>query len=350
MKAMMAASTRQEPMINLGDEATADGSLAMIKGSAEISISVGSLRPAFYWRQSGMDAAHIRLLAEAASVTKLPPILVQKSSSRIIDGMHRAEVARLRGEQSIRALLVDCSDDEALILAIRSNTLHGLPLSKADRIASAKLILTQHSDWSNRAVAEITGMSPNTVASLRDSSAAPEPLDPKRLGRDGKRHPAVAGEGRRRAAEYLNAHPEASVREIARAALVSVGTAQDVRGKIRDESSHPVEQPARPAGRRSCDPVAGAGPLIAKLTKDPAMRYAEAGRAFLRWMTAHSAHPEEWREFADAIPQRWLPDVHRVAISMSDEWRRFADQLGYMMEAAARRSLESGQAGGAGSM
>jgi ParB-like chromosome segregation protein Spo0J len=145
------------------------------------------LIPGFFLRQAGTDAAHVKLLADAAASVQLPPILVQKNSSRIIDGMHRFEAAKLCRQQNIRAHVIGCTDEEALILAVRSNTLHGLPLSRADRIAGAKRILSANPDWSDRALAKVTGLSTRTIGVLRNRSTDDIPVIDKRLGRDGKR-------------------------------------------------------------------------------------------------------------------------------------------------------------------
>ena len=64
----------------------------------EVSVPIASLVPGFHLRASGVDAAHVQLLAGAAGSARLPSILVQKNGTRIIDGMHRIEAARLRGE------------------------------------------------------------------------------------------------------------------------------------------------------------------------------------------------------------------------------------------------------------
>src|ERR1039458_10703869 len=71
----------------------------------EVSVPISLLVPGFHLRQEGTDPAHVRLLADAAGSVQLPSILVQKSGSRIIDGLHRLEVAKLRGEwtTSVRA-------------------------------------------------------------------------------------------------------------------------------------------------------------------------------------------------------------------------------------------------------
>jgi ParB-like chromosome segregation protein Spo0J len=346
-------------------------SMTAIERLPDVSVPISLLVPGFHLRREGTDAAHVRLLADAAGSVQLPPILVQRNGSRVIDGLHRIEVAKLRGERNIRARIVDCTDKEALVLAVRSNTLHGLPLSRTDRIASAKMILAAHADWSDRAVAGITGLSAKSVASLRNSATGGAEFAGKRLGRDGKRRPLAPAEGRRRAAEYITAHPEASLRQIARETDVSLGTVHDVRDKLRrgaDYAAGPVApQPAQtpvslrvagrpapdrgPATRPAAAPalvqaihsVAGvrrrpamAWPMVSsKLASDPSLRYTEGGRAFLRWMAGHSMQADEWREFIDAIPQHWVRDVFRIAAGMSEEWRLFAERLENKLETAS---------------
>jgi hypothetical protein len=337
----------------------------------EVSVPISSLVPGFHLRQDGTDAAHVRLLADVAGSAKLPSILVQKIGMRIIDGIHRFEVAKLRSEWRISARLVDCTDEEALVLAVKSNTLHGLPLSRRDRISSAKRILAAHPDWSDRAVAGITGLSAKSIASIRNSSAGDMQYDGKRLGRDGKRRPVMPAVGRQRATEYIRVHPEASLREISRETDVSLGTVHDVKERLRREaghraplglaecSAHPVDPAPDPAGQTPGQPTVAvnrAPPLVrpihqgsgtrntqylvwpaisTKLAEDPSLRYTDGGRAFLRWMAMHATQADEWREFIDAIPKHWLNDVSRIADSMSEEWRQFAEHLGHKREAAS---------------
>ncbi|MGW0121079.1 nuclease [Streptomyces sp. NPDC003327] len=196
-------------------------------------VPVSALSAGVSLRQSGTDAAHIQLLVDAAGTAELPPILVQLDGYRIIDGLHRLEAARLRGDETIKARFLDCSNSEALVIAMKANGTHGLPLSKADRVSGAQRVLGSHPDWSDRAIAGITGLSAKTIASLRDRTGDATPLDGKRIGRDGRRRPVDAGEGRRRAAEYIAAHPNAPLRQVARETDVSLGTVHDVSARLR---------------------------------------------------------------------------------------------------------------------
>jgi ParB-like nuclease domain len=363
MTTLMTVDTAFEPTTETGNVASAGAAfdlmgtelMSAVEQLPEVNVPVDAVVPGFHLRTAGTDAAHVRLLADAAGTVQLPPILVQRNGMRIIDGMHRVAVAKLRGECAIRARIVDCSDEKALVLAVKSNTLHGLPLTKADRISSAKRILAEHPDWSDRKVAGIAGLSGKSIASLRNRSIGSAQFDGKRLGRDGKRRPVDAGEGRLRAAEYVRAHPEASVRQIASETEVSLGTAHNVRQKIRGgmdlsaPESSPREGQAVAASQAAPPPVTNIGDratastvrrlawsaVVGKLAGDPTLKYTDGGRAFLRWMTQHAMHQDEWREFADAIPERWLDEVRQAAAAMSDEWGKFASELGCRQEEAS---------------
>ena len=317
----------------------------------EVPLSL--LESGLFLRGAGTDPAHVKLLADAASSSELPPILVQKSNYRIVDGMHRIEAARLRGEESIRAQFINCTDEDAFILAVRSNTLHGLPLSRSDRIFGAKRILLWHPDWSDRAVGAATGLGAKTIAGLRRRSAGEIQPFSKRVGRDGKRHPLAAADGRRRAAEYMTARPDVPLRQVAREVDVSLGTVQDVRTRMRHgmdptavgrprSSPRPVTSP--PAGDGNAAGPPGVQPdsrnpgwagISAKLMSDPSLRYTEDGRKFFRWMAMYAMHASEWKEFTDAIPAHWLKDVSIVVSDVRDELHHFAEQLRHRQNQAS---------------
>jgi hypothetical protein len=316
---------------------------------------VSALSPGVYLRQGGTNAAHVQLLIDAAGSSELPPILVQEDGCRVIDGHHRLEAAKLRGDQTIRARFLDCTDSEALVIAMKANGAHGLPLSKADRVSGAKRVLSAHPDWSDRAIASITGLSAKTIASLRDRSAGGAHLSSKRLGRDGRLRPVTAGEGRRRAAEYISAHPNAALRQVARETDVSLGTVHDVSAQLRrgvspERNGHRVatERPTAPPATRIPEsvtvassvpatplrrknhtdaPLTWAG-VAAKMANDPAIRYTQGGKEFLRWMALHATDPEDgWQEFVNVIPAHWLSVIAQLADSISKEWGLFAERL-----------------------
>ncbi|MBV9383674.1 MAG: ParB N-terminal domain-containing protein [Streptosporangiaceae bacterium] len=344
------ASSPDNGFYHSSSDAIAYDSIEMVDQLPVVEVPVSSLESGPFLRGSGTDPAHVRLLADAASSSDLPPILVQKSTSRIIDGMHRLKAGQMRGEKTIRVRFINCTDENAFILAVKSNTLHGLPLSRTDRIFGAKRILAWHPDWSDRAVGAAAGLSAKTIAGLRRLSDSGSQQAGKRLGRDGKRRPVAGTEGRRRAADYIAAQPNASLREIARVADVSLGTAQDVRARLQrgmdpitrgQQSTSTERSPQPPSPADSQQPEKGGGlrdarrtasqpdwPAIsAKLMNDPSLKYSEVGRAFIRWMTPHAARSKDWREYIDAIPAHWLKEMCTIAESIREEWRDFAEQL-----------------------
>jgi ParB-like chromosome segregation protein Spo0J len=310
-------------------------------------LPLNSLVPADSPRQAGVDAAHARVLAEVPA-GRLPPILVHKPTSRVIDGMHRVNAATLRGDNTIRARLLDCTEERAFLLAIELNISHGLPLSLADRRVAATRIIAVHSDWSDRAIGLVAGLSGRTVAGLRDRGPEHPQQASTRIGRDGRVRPVNGAEGRRRASEVVTARPSATLREIAKDAGVSLGTARDVRDRVR-RGEDPLPARQRPAAQSavssaSAGPAApnrnhnehraksvnglAAWPLIQeRLGRDPAIKYALSGRTFLRWMEAHLTGLNEWRNLIDGIPVHWSDNVEDLAYSCSNEWRKLAREL-----------------------
>ncbi|MEU6121141.1 ParB N-terminal domain-containing protein [Streptomyces sp. NPDC047123] len=330
----------------------------------EQELPVHALSPGLRLRQGGINTAYLQLLVDASGRCELPPVLVQKDGWRIIDGLHRLEAAKLRGDHSIKARLVDCTDAEALVLAMKANSAHGLPLSRADRVSGAERVLMAHPEWSDRAIASVTGLSAKTIAALRDRSACATPPGGQRLGLDGKLRSVTAGEGRRRAAAYITAHPEATLREVARETEVSLGTVHDVSARLRRGVSpecnglrgpgprltlHPADQapdapPAAPAREPDPEgtPLRAAHPgdeppaweaVAAKVAGDPCLRYTEGGKKFLQWMALHAGDPDGWQELVNTVPAHWLGVIAPIAESLSKEWGLFAERLRSRQEA-----------------
>lgn len=312
------------------------GSVASNK-SAALSVSIASILPGDSPRLAGENPEHVRLLAQTQD---LPPILVHRSTMRVIDGMHRLRAAKLRGDESISVMFFEGDDKEAFLLAVEANIKHGLPLSVADREAAASRILAIYQEWSDRAVAAAAGLSPTTVSAIRQRSFAPAE---RRVGRDGRVRPVDGSAGRRRASEVIAMKPDAPLRAIAREAGVSVGTARSVRERLR-VGQDPVLASQRGVTKEHGPSVGGVAEspghstgnaqqstdwrsVRQSLSRDPVVKYAENGRAFVRWIDGHVIEPVEWDGLIDAVPPHWQASVAELARSCAGAWLEFAQEL-----------------------
>lgn len=316
-------------------------------------------------RLEGENHEHARALAESDAVA--PPILVHRRSLRVIDGMHRLQAAMLRGAGEVDVVYFDGSDDDAFVAAVRANTTHGYPLSRADRRAAAARIVRSHPYWSDRAIAEVTGLAARTVAAIRRSTDDIPQMD-TRTGRDGRARPLDVGAARRRVGEMVQRYPEASLRKIANAAGVSPTTVRDVRERVRrgeDPTTRtatgksparttnaastvnggrpadgtpvvngagaagppgpaaPAPRQSEPAGRRPADPAS----IIRRLRVDPSLRYSESGRTLIRFFELQLSGLAECRKSAESAPLHCRYALIELAQAVADRWRGFAEEL-----------------------
>lgn len=332
-------------------------------------IPVADLVLSNWLRVKGEDIKHIRALAEVHD--ELPPIVVHRSTMRVIDGMHRVRAAMLSGVTYIQALLYDGAEDEAFLLAVRLNVAHGLPLSRADRVAAAIRIIRSAPQWSDRAIARASGLSDKTVASIRRRASAEIPHLSDRIGRDGRIRPVSPAAGRRIASDLIAQNPEAAIREIAARAGISPGTARDVRERLRN-GLDPV--PARhrgasasaatgsaaggtaggaAAGGTAAGRPGAAGPqpresdqarrerslaarmtpmILESLRNDPSLRYNETGRALLRLLALHTMSLADWEQLISAVPLHRAQAVAQVARGCSEAWQEFATRLEHVAQ------------------
>lgn len=314
-----------------------------VDGLPTVALSVASLLPADSPRIGGEDSEHVRSLA-ALSDTKLPPIVVHRPAMRVIDGMHRLRAAALRGEDKIEVCFFEGSDAEAFVLAVRLNSMHGLPLSQVDRAAAAARIIDSHPQWSNRVIASIAGLSDKTVASIRRCSTAEIPQSNVRVGRDGRTRPVNSAEGRRRAGLLFSERPNASLREIAGEAGIAISTARDVRERVRlgkdpilprqrqapiDRTSSESKTWPKPETGNGRARVSGANSLdtLQHLRNDPSLRFSEVNRSMLRLLDAHSMKVEHWDRLVRGVPEHCRPAVTEAARACSELWLSFARQL-----------------------
>jgi ParB-like chromosome segregation protein Spo0J len=331
-----------------GDEVTDDAPVTARADHGVHTVPLSELLPADSPRLAGEDENHTRRLAETEA--ELPPILVHRSTMRVIDGMHRLRAATASGKWEIRVRFFDGDENTAFLHAVRENVTHGLPLTLDDRRAAAQRIISSSPDLSDRAIGTYTGLSDKTVSAIRDRSSAESAQSSKRVGMDGRTRPLNSSEGRRRAVELMTARPDASLRDVASRAGISVGTAHDVRKRMqrgedplhtrqssaRTERDAPADLPGQiVAARRSARDIADFDPrpLLESLVQDPAIRQSESGRSLLRWLHAHVVRGADVDQFVDAVPPHRTDCAISVAEQCAGVWHRIADRL------AAERKL-----------
>ncbi|WP_229840122.1 ParB/RepB/Spo0J family partition protein [Streptomyces brasiliensis] len=306
-----------------------------------VTVAISALRPGDSPRIEGEDREHIIRLAETES--PLPPIIVNRHTMQVVDGVHRVFAAVLRGETKIPAAFFDGSREDAFLFAVRANSTHGLPLSLADRRTAAERILVSHGHMSDRAIARATGLGAKTIATLRGRLAPAAPQ--VRVGIDGKVRPVNSVEGRRRAAQVLAERPDASLREVARFAGISPATVTDVKRRLAageppagtlhsvPEAApqvRPAPQPAAPArGQRRETPVKiDPGRALKMLMRDPSLRHKQVGRELLRLLHHNMNVMSEWPELLDAVPQHCTRTTADLARQYAENWVKFAEHLG----------------------
>ncbi|MGV9293039.1 ParB/RepB/Spo0J family partition protein [Amycolatopsis sp. NPDC003676] len=306
---------------------------------AVVVVPISSLLPGDSPRIGGEDAEHVRILA-SADFEQLPPVLVHRPTMRVIDGMHRVQAAKLRGEETVAVRFFNGSADSAFVEAVRANVAHGLPLSLADREAAAVRILEAHPDWSDRAVAKISGLADTTVSGIRKRSSSTVPQLNTRVGADGRVRPLNSAEGRRAAGRIIDACPETPLRQVARESGVSLGTARDVRERLR-RGEDPVPERARrqpppsrplPAQRSAADGMdsatdAGLDTALRNLRNDPAIRYTESGRALLQWLGVRRLRAEGVRDLVQTVPSYWTNALADLARECAGKWQQIAEVL-----------------------
>ncbi|GII86996.1 hypothetical protein Ssi03_49860 [Sphaerisporangium siamense] len=299
-------------------------------------------------RLTGVDVTHARRLMEV--VEELPPIIVHRSTMRVIDGMHRLRAAQLVGRDTVEVRFFEGSEDSAFVRAVEENVRHGLPLSAAERRTAAARIMTSHPDWSDRRIAAVVGLSPKTVAEIRSASDSLRRAGEVRLGRDGRARPVDAASGRKLAGWLVAERPDASLREIAKIAGISPETVRDVRNRVergedpvpqsrrtrsggggrpRHDAGHARAQPGRVVGRipnglASHDEQVA---LVHALRRDPSLRFSAGGRLLLRWLELSQVAVREWDDILRAVPSHRVQQVAKLAKSCAEDWARLADQV-----------------------
>jgi hypothetical protein len=265
---------------------------------------------------------------------------------RVIDGRHRLLAAARRGDTHIAVRYFDGTERDAFVLAVEQNKAHGLPLTAADRKRAAERIIASHQEWSDRAIAAVTGLADKTVAAIRRRHIMTEegsrPLN--RVGRDGRVRPVSTAEGRRIASKLIASQPDASLRTIAKTAGISPSTARDVRDRLRrgdDPIPSRQRRPQEPAGcsgsaARTIGTRELGTPWMEKeksrsrawsLRRDPAFRFNETGRMLLRMLEIQLVTAEQREQLLEAVPAHQMDTVAMAARECAIVWQEFAEQL-----------------------
>lgn len=299
-------------------------------------VEVDALAAADSPRISGENPEHVAALA--ATDAELPPIIVHRPTMRVIDGLHRLRVAKVRGQRRIAVRFFDGDEADAFVLAVRSNVMHGLPLSLADRKRAVERIVGSHPQWSDRMVAAATGTAAGTVADIRRRIAGERAAGDVRIGQDGRVRPINGNEGRRLACELITQDPSLSLRQIARAAGISPETARDVRNRLsrgedpllrrnrKERANHGGR--AGLAGRLGATigsaPARDRAAVLERLRVDPALRFTETGRNLLRLLNIHTVRAEEWTKMIDNVPPHCNGLIADLARECAETWAEFA--------------------------
>ncbi|MFF2385737.1 transcriptional regulator [Streptomyces sp. NPDC058108] len=288
-------------------------------------------------RLAGEDPVHVQILAEVED--SLPPLVVHRTTMRVIDGIARLRAAMHRGRTTVAVRFFDGTEQEAALLAVALNITHGRPLTLEDRIAAASRIFVSHPHWSDRAVATLAGLSATKVAALRRDGAGAR--GGRRVGRDGRARPVDAAAGRERARLLLERNPGASMRQIAREAGISAATVADVRDRMRrGESAVPAGcsggiRERTTAPQRIVSVVPERQPREADelvralhgLQRDPSLRQSEGGRSLLRMLSVCAVFARDRESIAAALPLHCRPLLGELLLDCAQICQNFAVEL-----------------------
>lgn len=313
--------------LDLDDSATLFGDV--------VRVAVAELRDADSPRSDGLNSDHVRVLAE--SPARLPPILVHHPTMRVVDGMHRLAAARVNGLTEIEARLVYGEEAGMFCLGVKANVTHGLPLSLADRRAAAARIIGLRPELSDRSIARMAGLTHTTVTTIRESTAHGSAA-PRRVGADGRVRPLTAAAGRLAASEVIARRPDASLREIAREASISIGTAQDVRRRVlagadpvpAHRPSPAVPSPEETRGTEEPRFDARGADIVRTLEilrRDPSLRYSESGRTLLHLLSQHATTIGTCGDAAVATPPHCRDHVEKIAREYARIWTAVAQAM-----------------------
>lgn len=134
----------------------------------------------FIQSRTGIDDKTVEAYAEdMAAGAKFPPLDVFHDGAHywLADGFHRLEAYRLCGRTKVPVTKHDGTRRDALQFSLGANTAHGLRRTNADKRACVEKVLhdEEWSQWSDRKIAKLCGVSDKTVGAVREKLSAEFP-------------------------------------------------------------------------------------------------------------------------------------------------------------------------------
>lgn len=140
--------------------------------------------------RAAMNLEYVADLAERVQDgDEFPPITVVSDGDTLwlTDGSHRLDAALEAGKE-ICVAIIPGTRTEAVELACGANRAHGLRRTNADKRHAVELALRELDERSDRLLADLCGVSPTFVGSVRSEVSTMDTSKPKRTGKDGKRY------------------------------------------------------------------------------------------------------------------------------------------------------------------
>jgi ParB-like chromosome segregation protein Spo0J len=297
-----------------------------------VEISLDELRVGPSMRERGIDPAHVATLAEVPG--SWPPILVHRSDGSIVDGQHRVLAAKQLGLRRVLGVWFDGSAEDGYLEFVRRNVAHGLPLTLVERRRAARRILCSRPNFSDRGIGALCGLSPRTVARLREEAGTDATrtngarASKVRVGRDGRVRPIDPAAVRAQIAKELARQPDASLRKIASAVGASPETVRSVKNEMRAVTSS--SSPDGPAAGESLATVrallAGSrkAPIVEACRDDRAFTDREDGQEFADWLNSTSVEQGDLWRYVDSVPLSRVYVIADEARRRAEFWTRYA--------------------------
>lgn len=126
----------------------------------------------FQFREKETEEYHVKALMDAIKAGyELDLLTVWKRSEGdyvVVDGHHRyAAFRRLGYKKKVRAIVYECSEAEAKLLALNENIKTKLPMTKTERQNAAWRLVCSDHPYSKAQTARATGVSERSVANMR---------------------------------------------------------------------------------------------------------------------------------------------------------------------------------------